>query len=332
MGAAAPGRSSPAPVPDTGTGPAPVAGRVDELAPGLVRVTAPNPGVMTGPGTNTYLVGTGEVAVVDPGPDDPAHLRRVEEAVERAGGSIRWVLVTHTHPDHAPGAVPLARRAGATLVGYGARDGFVPDVAAGDGWELAAPSFRLRALHMPGHASDHLCWLLVEQRICLSGDHVMHGATVVIRPPDGDMAAYLSSLERLGSLDPPLRAIAPGHGRLIGDPGTVVAGIVAHRLEREALVARALRDAGTATIDQLVGTVYADVDPTLLPIARHSLWAHLRKLAGDGLAAPLGGAGAERAAADALVGALAWTWTTAPEDTAGSRSGPGAGTGPGTRR
>ncbi|MGH9100426.1 MAG: MBL fold metallo-hydrolase, partial [Acidimicrobiales bacterium] len=151
---------APAPVPDTGRGPDPVPGRVDLLVPGLRRLTAPNPGVMTGPGTNTYLVGNGEVAVVDPGPDDPRHLDAVLDAVSASGDRVRWVLVTHTHQDHAPGAARLAAAVGAEAVGYGPREGFTPDVVARDGFVLEAPSFALRALHTPGHASDHLCWLL----------------------------------------------------------------------------------------------------------------------------------------------------------------------------
>ena len=276
--------SAPAPVPDTGLGPVPVPGRVDDLAPGLRRLTAPNPGVMTGPGTNTYLVGTGDVAVVDPGPHDEVHLAAVESAVEHAGGRIRWVLVTHTHPDHAPGATALARRSGAALIGHAAVADFAPDVCAGDGWRLEAPSFSLEALYTPGHASDHLCWLLEGSRVLLSGDHVMGGVTVVIAPPDGDMAAYLASLRRLLAMTPPIEAIAPGHGRLLGTPATVVTGILAHRAAREAVVLGALEASGTASVDELVGRVYRDVDAALFPVARLSLWAHLEKLVADGRA------------------------------------------------
>ncbi len=277
----------PPPVPDTGRDPVPAAGRVDTLFPGLRRVTAPNPGVMTGPGTNTYLVGEGEVAVVDPGPDDPRHLQAVIDAASAAGDRVRWVLVTHTHEDHAPGAARLAATAGAEVVGFGAREGFSPDVEAREGFVLDAPSFRLRALHTPGHASDHLCWLLEEARTLLSGDHVMDRVTVVIAPPDGDMQEYLENLHRVAELDPPLEAIAPGHGRLLGQPRRVVEAVIAHRLAREWLVASALDEAGTATVDDLVATVYRDVDVALYPIARLSLWAHLRKLAADGRAEEL---------------------------------------------
>jgi len=252
----------------------------------VTRVTAANPGVMTGPGTNTYLVGTGDLAVIDPGPDDPHHL----DAVARAGGGrIRWIAVTHTHPDHAPGAARLATWTGAERVGYASRDGFVADRTVGDGATLAAPGLALRALHTPGHASNHLCYLFDRPpgdgpaRLLFSGDHVMQGSTVVISPPDGDMTAYLASLRLVLDLAPPVDAMAPGHGSVIDDPGAAVAAYLSHRLERQAEVVAALRRAGTATVDELVPTVYDDVDPDRFPIARRSLWAHLRKLVADGV-------------------------------------------------
>ncbi|HML00988.1 MAG TPA: MBL fold metallo-hydrolase [Acidimicrobiales bacterium] len=259
----------------------PEPGRSVALATGLVRVTAPNPGMMTGPGTNSYLVGTAEVAVVDPGPDEASH---VDALVEAGQQRIRWIVVTHTHPDHAPAAAPLAERTGAEVLGFGPRDGFVPDRSVGEGFELAGDDFCLRALHTPGHASNHLCWLLEGERVLFSGDHVMQGSTVVIAPPDGDMAAYLRSLRVLLDLDPPLRAIAPGHGSLIEDPAAAVSAVVAHRLDRERAVTRALSAAGRARVDDLLPFVYADVHEALYPVARYSLWAHLRKLASDGLA------------------------------------------------
>lgn len=274
--------AAPPPVPDTGRGPDPAPGRVDALLPGLRRLTAPNPGVMTGPGTNTYLVGTGDVAVVDPGPDDPVHLDAVVEAARASGDRIRWVAVTHTHLDHAPGAARLAAETGAEVVGHARREGFSPDVEAHDGFVLEAPSFTLRALHTPGHASDHVCWLLETPRVLLSGDHVMDRVTVVIAPPDGDMSQYLDSLRRVADLDPPLEAIGPGHGRLLGEPRAVIDAVIAHRLARERRVLEALDAAGAATVDELVPAVYADVDAALFPMARLSLWAHLRKLVADG--------------------------------------------------
>jgi glyoxylase-like metal-dependent hydrolase (beta-lactamase superfamily II) len=235
--------------------------------------------MMTGPGTNSYVVGTRQLAVVDPGPDDDAHL----DALAKLGaGRIRWIVVTHTHVDHAPGARGLAARTGAEVIGFDARDDFVPTRRAGDGFELAGPDFALRAVHTPGHASNHLCWLLVGAGLLFSGDHVMQGSTVVIRPPDGDMAQYLASLRALLALQPPLLSIAPGHGALLEDPRATVDAIIEHRLRRERVVADALARAGRATVDELVPEVYADVDEDRHHVARQSLWAHLRKLADDG--------------------------------------------------
>lgn len=259
----------------------PVPGRPVALSERVVRLTAPNPGMMTGPGTNSYLVGTGALVVVDPGPD---HSRHVEALVEVGAGRIRWIVVTHTHPDHAPGAAGLAERTGAEVIGFDARDGFEPDRSVGEGFELAGPGFTLRAVHTPGHASNHLCWLLTEERMLFSGDHVMEGSTVVIPPPDGDMAQYLDSLERLKTLDPPLSIIAPGHGSLIVDPIGTVEAVVAHRLEREAAVAAALAGDPGAGVDRFLPVVYPDVSDELRPVAAKSLWAHLRKLVDEGRA------------------------------------------------
>jgi glyoxylase-like metal-dependent hydrolase (beta-lactamase superfamily II) len=258
---------------------APVPGRPVALSARVARATAPNPGLMTGPGTNSYLVGTDDLAVVDPGPDDDGHL---DELAALGAGRIRWIVVTHTHPDHAPGAAGLAARTGAEVLGFAARDDFVPTRAVGEGFEVHGAGFTLRALHTPGHASNHLCWLLVEEQMLFSGDHVMQGSTVVIAPPDGDMARYLASLRRLLVLAPPLDSIAPGHGSLIAAPAAALQGVIEHRLGREAAVAAALRRAGRATVDELLPTVYADVRDELLPVARQSLWAHLRKLDAEG--------------------------------------------------
>jgi glyoxylase-like metal-dependent hydrolase (beta-lactamase superfamily II)/8-oxo-dGTP pyrophosphatase MutT (NUDIX family) len=264
-------------------------GRAVALSPRLVRVTAPNAGVMTGAGTNSYLVGDPEVnrwTVVDPGEDDAAHLDAI---VRAAPGPIERILVTHTHPDHSPGAAPLARRTGAPVLGLRPRHaehqdmGFAPDAEPvhGDTFHLG-PTTTLRVLHTPGHAANHLAFLLVEERTLLAGDHVMQGGTVIIDPPDGDMAAYLASLEAMRALD--LDWIAPGHGFLIARPGDVVQGIIRHRLAREAKVVAALRDAAGATLAALVPVAYADTPPALHPLAERSLLAHLIKLEGEGRA------------------------------------------------
>jgi len=253
-------------------------GVASAISPLVRRILAPNPGLMTGPGTNTYLVGIDEIAVIDPGPDDTGHL----DTVAACGGDrIRWIVVTHTHPDHAPGAVGLKDRTGAEVVGFDERDGFTPDRSAGEGFALEGTEFRLTAVHTPGHASNHLCWLLHEERLLFSGDHVMQGSTVVISPPDGDMSAYLDSLRRVQSLR--LRAIAPGHGHVIEDPKAVVAYYLSHRAEREAAILAALR-AGATTVDAIVARVYVDVAGELHPVARRSVHAHLLKLVAEGAA------------------------------------------------
>ncbi|MGH9293387.1 MAG: MBL fold metallo-hydrolase [Acidimicrobiales bacterium] len=242
---------------------------------------------MTGPGTNSYLVGASELVAIDPGPKDDAHVGALLEAASRRGGRICAVLVTHTHPDHAPGATALGARAGAPLLGWGERDGFVPDRVLRDGDHVGTGDGELTALHTPGHASNHLCYMLSEPRILFSGDHIMGGSTVVIAPPDGDMAAYLSSLSRLARLSPPIGAIAPGHGAMIRNPVEVIEQYRAHRLAREASVLAVLGSRGGAGvgIDEIVAEIYVEVPVELHPIARYSVWAHLLKLRGESKAA-----------------------------------------------
>lgn len=247
------------------------------------RVLCGNPGMMTGPGTNTYLVGIDEIAVIDPGPADEAHL----DAIAAAGsGRIRWILCTHTHGDHSPGAAGLKERTGAEVIAFADRDGLVCDRHVADGDVIEGTEFTLRVVHTPGHAANHICFLLERERWLFSGDHVMDGSTVVITPLDGDMAAYLASIERLRAWSPPLRAIAPAHGHVIEDPAAKLDDYLTHRLEREAQVLAALEGfgaegAGTAA---LVAAIYTDVPEVLHPVARFSVWAHLRKLGAEGRA------------------------------------------------
>ena len=259
-----------------------VYGVASALSPMVRRIVAHNPGMMTGPGTNTYLVGIDEIAVIDPGPGDAAHL----DAIAGCGGDrIRWILLTHTHEDHSPGAVGLKRRTGAEILAFGPGEGRGKvrlDGTLADGAVIEATEFHLTALHTPGHASNHLCYLLNEERTLFTGDHIMQGSTVVIGPPDGDMAAYLASLERLKTIRPRLKAIAPGHGHVIEDPMAVVDEYIEHRLAREKQVLDVLRRRGTTTIARIVEDVYTDVAPELHPVAQKSVWAHLRKLADDG--------------------------------------------------
>ncbi len=259
-----------------------VYGVASALSPMVRRIVAENPGMMTGPGTNTYLVGIDEIAVIDPGPGEASHL----DAIAGCGGDrIRWILLTHTHEDHSPGAVGLKKLTGAEILAFGPGEGKGKvrlDGTLGDGAVIEATEFHLTALHTPGHASNHLCYLLNEERTLFTGDHIMQGSTVVIGPPDGDMAAYFASLEKLKTIRPRLRAIAPGHGHLIDDPMATIDDYIAHRRAREQQVLDVLRRRGTATIAEIVEEIYTDVAPELHPVARRTVWAHLRKLADDG--------------------------------------------------
>jgi glyoxylase-like metal-dependent hydrolase (beta-lactamase superfamily II) len=261
-------------------------GQFDEIATGVRRLVARNPGVMTGPGTNTYLVGDERCAVIDPGPDDPVHIARILEA---AGGRVTAILATHTHPDHSPAVAALAKSTGAEVFGrpapvHGRQDAtFAPTRVLNDGDSVSVGNLSVRAVHTPGHASNHLCYLLEGAGLLFSGDHIMQGSTVVIGPPDGDMEQYLQSLARLQQ--EPVTRIAPGHGVVIEDAQAEVARIIAHRLQREAKVVERLRRAGRVTIDALVASVYDDVDPALYPVAKGSLLAHLLKLEAEGRAA-----------------------------------------------
>jgi glyoxylase-like metal-dependent hydrolase (beta-lactamase superfamily II) len=262
-----------------------------ELTPGIARpldrcvtrIIAPNPGVMTGPGTNTYLVGEKQLAVIDPGPEDGAHLRAILTA---GGGRILWILCSHTHPDHAAAALALSKATGAPIAAVSPprtdhdldlmldrslRDGELIELEDG---------VLIRTVATPGHASNQVCFLLENTKMLFTGDHIMQGSTVVIWPPDGNMAAYLRSLQRLTTFD--VDILAPGHGYLIGSPRAEIARLIQHRLAREAKVREALRKAGGwATLDTLLPVVYADVSPALHPLAARSLQAHLEKLAED---------------------------------------------------
>ncbi len=256
------------------------------LSPRVIRVSANNGSMMTGPGTNTYLVGGGaenEWAVIDPGPLDPVHVQAVLDA---APGPIRWIFATHTHNDHSPATVALKTATGARVHGRVAAHrewqdaSFEPDVVLEGGERHALPGgTTLRAIHTPGHASNHICYLLEEEKTLFTGDHVMQASTVVINPPDGDMAAYVDSLRAL--LDEDLEWLAPGHGFLMAEPKRAIEWIVAHRLKREAKVVAALRRLGPATLEALLPVVYDDVPPRLHAMAMRSLKAHVLKLRSD---------------------------------------------------
>jgi glyoxylase-like metal-dependent hydrolase (beta-lactamase superfamily II) len=245
--------------------------------------------MMTGPGTNTYLFGRDKIAVLDPGPIIDSH---IDTIIDIADAPIAWVLVTHTHPDHSPGASVLAEITGAELVGMRAPQGphqdtsFTPARVLNDTQKLETDEFVLEAIHTPGHASNHVCYLHAQNNWLFTGDHVIDGSTVVIDPPDGNMKQYIDSLRRVKQLE--CDALAPGHGEVIHDPTRVIDWIVDHRLEREAKVIVALREHPRLSTYDLVPHVYKDVDKRLYGWAERSLLAHLLKLEEDGRAARTG--------------------------------------------
>lgn len=254
-------------------------GELARLAPDIHRLTAFNAGRMTGPGTNSWILGERDLAVLDPG---PASRKHIDNLLASSPGRIRWVLATHTHADHSPGAALLAARSGAKIIGPepppGARQDrtFKPAHAPRDGEEIELGGLVLKAVHTPGHASNHLCWWLASRGVLFTGDHVMQGSTVVIAPPDGNMADYMASLRRV--LELPLQALAPGHGRWIDRPRREINGLIAHRRAREGKIVRALAGCGPAAIPDLLPLVYDDVPEGLHEVAALSLEAHLNKL------------------------------------------------------
>ena len=255
-----------------------------EIAPGVKRIVAPNPSMMTGPGTNTYLIGDNEIAVIDPGPAIAEHIKNI---IEKSGSCIRWILATHTHPDHSPAVAALSDATSAEVLGIPAPDGqhqdktFSPTRILRDGDILETAEFRLETVHTPGHASNHLCFRHVSLNWLFTGDHVIDGSTVVIDPPDGNMKHYIESLRRCRELQ--CAALAPGHGEVIRDPTRAIDWIIEHRLEREAKVRAAVAANPGLTTHELVPHVYQDVDSRLYGWADRSLLAHVLKLEADGV-------------------------------------------------
>ena len=258
-------------------------GEAVEVAPGLRRLTCRNPGPFTFLGTNSFIVGRGELAVVDPGPLDEAHLAALVRAVE--GERVAAVLVTHTHADHSPLARPFAEAVGGAPVhglpdpavegGEGPGDAaFRPDVALADKQVVSGDGWALQAVFTPGHASNHVAYA-VGGDVLLCGDHVMGWSTTIVSPPDGDMDAYLASLDRVIARG--FRTLHPAHGPPVTEPAPFLEAYRAHRLHREAQVLAAVRS-GVARVPEMVAALYAEVDPRLHPAAARSVLAHLIRL------------------------------------------------------
>jgi recombination protein RecT len=263
----------------------------------VIRLTAPNGGVMTGPGTNSYLVGdpqTGYIAI-DPGPDDAGHIERLWRA---AGGDIRLIVCTHSHPDHSPGARPLQALCKGQPPIHGlpsaptarANSQFAPDRELAHGAQLFVEGgdvrHTLQAIHTPGHAANHVCLVLVEDSLLLSGDHVLNGSTTVVDPPDGDMTAYIESLDRLieACRGHAIEFILPAHGHVLGFAEQAISHLKAHRLQREAKVVAAMQQRPEGTMDDWVELAYDDVPPRMWPLAKRSLLAHVQRIEALGLA------------------------------------------------
>jgi glyoxylase-like metal-dependent hydrolase (beta-lactamase superfamily II) len=262
-------------------------GKAQQVSPLIRRVVANNPGAFTYLGTGVYIIGQGEVAVIDPGPDDPVHLEAILAATE--GETISAILVTHTHIDHSPLARPLALRTGATVFGMpdasaggGDEDhegDFKPDVVIEDGQRITGPGWTLQAIHTPGHVSNHVCYALEEENALFSGDHIMGWSTTVVSPPDGDMSDYYASLDKVAVRG--FSTLWPTHGPPITDPAPFISAYRAHRQAREQQILDALKS-GPQTIAQMVPVLYAAVDSRLHPAASRSMLACLIHLVRTG--------------------------------------------------
>jgi glyoxylase-like metal-dependent hydrolase (beta-lactamase superfamily II) len=282
-------------------------GEPRELAPGVVRIVANNPSPFTYKGTNTYILGRGDPALIDPGPDDPAHLAAILKAI--GGRRLTHIIITHTHRDHTDGMPALIAATGARTAGFGRRApvrgsrltspsgggfvdrDFVPDLPLADGGRLAGDGWAVTAVHTPGHAPDHLCFALEGTPILFSGDHVMGWNTSVVAPPEGNMGAYIRSLERLSE-----RADGtyfPGHGGQVEEPQRLVKAYLLHRRMREQAILDLVRKGGQ-TVATIVPVVYRDLDPRLLKAASLSVLAHVEHLIDRGLVRCDGALSADR--------------------------------------
>ncbi|MCE8535835.1 MBL fold metallo-hydrolase [Ruegeria pomeroyi] len=277
-----------------------------ELEPGIRRIVAPNPSPMTYRGTNTYLVGTRELAVIDPGPLSEAHLEAILAALG-PGESISHIIVTHTHLDHSPLARPLAERTGAPVLAFGGpeagrsavmRDlaaqglagggegidtGFLPDHTVADGARIEGDGWQLEVIHTPGHLGNHIA--LAWQDVCFTADHVMGWASSLVSPPDGDLTDFMNACRDLRARD--WRLFHPGHGAAVTEPGARLDWLISHRLGREDAILAALAD-GSATAEALARRIYTETPAALLPAATRNVFAHLVDLTGRDHVAPEG--------------------------------------------
>ncbi|MEA2755148.1 MAG: hypothetical protein QOJ54_1437 [Aliidongia sp.] len=272
-------------------------GTAQSVSPLVRRVVANNPSPFTFKGTGTYFIGRDEVAVIDPGPSDAAHLSALLRALD--GATVRCILVTHTHIDHSPLAAALKAATGAPVLGFGPHpphgsagemggdSDFIPDVRLEDGAVLTGKGWTLEAIHTPGHASNHLCFALREEASIFTGDHVMGWSTSVVSPPDGDMAHYMASLDRLRRRNEKL--YIPSHGPEIADGPGFTRALLGHRRQREAAILHHVENA-PCTIAELVTQLYRGLDPRLTAAAGRSVLAHLIKLETEGKAISADGA------------------------------------------
>ena len=250
----------------------------------IKKITANNGGIFTGKGTNTYLIGKEDITLIDPGPNIPEHIDKI---LSVGKNKIKRILVTHTHTDHSPAALPISKKLNIPMFGrlvdresQWEDETFIPDNVLSHGDEISTDEYSLETIHTPGHASNHLCFYIKEIKCLLTGDHIMDGSTVVIAPPDGNMTEYINSLRLLEDYE--INYFAPGHGNIMKEPTKTINSIIRHRLSRESKVFRCVEKKQNSNIDQLLLLVYDDVPEMLHPIAKMSLLAHLIKLEEDG--------------------------------------------------
>ncbi len=262
-------------------------GEIEHITKNIRRITAPNPAPFTFKGTGTYIIGHGKVAVIDPGPDIPSHIDAILTSL--CDEQISHILITHNHKDHSPAAKPLAAKCGAKIYGFdvckqqladidaeeGIDKNYTPDILLKDGDIINGMNWTIEAIHTPGHLSNHICFAYREEQSLFTGDHVMGWSTTIISPPDGNMADYLESLEKLRQRDD--KIYYPTHGLPIKNPKQFVTQLIGHRLRRDKEIKKAI-SGGACTIDEIVGVIYAMIDKKLYLAASRTIFAHLIRL------------------------------------------------------